>query len=165
MNILSKCIIFCLLLTCIIQFSNSSVFQHTPTCELKGEILNTEIKEEFVERCTIEGNCPLGEFVEYLPPRYEITILISNIRTLEESSSDCLLVFGRNTSFTMNLPIENVHSEELLRPRNILTANVTYSLTNEIESYTVYNPLLVPPAPEKPKTIFGLMWSWFRGLF
>ncbi|MFT4243848.1 MAG: hypothetical protein ACMXYB_00135 [Candidatus Woesearchaeota archaeon] len=165
MNIVSKFIIFCLLLIYVIQFSHPSVFQHTPTCELRGEIINIEKKEEFIERCTIEGNCPLGEFVEYLPSRYEITILISNIKTLEESSSDCLLVFGRNTPFTMNLPFENVHSEKLLNSGNILTANITYSLENEIKSYNVYDPRTIPPPPEKPKTIFGLMWGWFIGLF
>ena len=165
MNLATKIVIFFLFIICTIQFSYASVFQYSPTCELRGEIINIEEKEEFIESCTIDGTCPLGAFIEYLPPRYEVTILISNIRTLESSSSDCLLVFGRNTPFTMNLPLENVHSEELLKPQNILTVNLTYSLINEIESYNVYNPSLIPPPSEKPKTIFGLMWSWFRGLF
>lgn len=158
---------FSFLIFILIHFTSvfSAPLLYTPTCQLKGEIITIEFKDEFVDNCTIDRSCPIGAFIDYLPKRYEITINISNIRTLENSNSDCLLVFRRNTLFTMNLPLEDVHSKELLQTQNIITSNLTFSLTNTIESYEVYDPRLIPPPPEKPKTIFGLFWEWLKTVF
>ena len=158
---------FSFLIFILIHFTSafSAPLLYTPSCELKGEIINIEFKDEFVDNCALDGTCPVGAFIDYLPSRYEITINITRIRTLEHSNSDCLLVFRRETPFTMNFPLEDVHSENLLRTHNIMTANITFSLTNKIESYSVYDPRLIPPPPEKPKTIFGLFWEWIKGLF
>ncbi|MCH8520004.1 MAG: hypothetical protein LAT82_04590 [Nanoarchaeota archaeon] len=164
-SILLKIILLLCITLFTIQYSSASSLLYTPTCELRGEIIEIEQKEEFIDNCTIDGSCPVGAFVDYLPPRYEITINISSIKTLDSSESDCLMVFRRNTPFTMNLPLEKVDNVQLLKQQNILTANVTYSLTNEIISYIVLDPSTIPLPPEKPKTIFGLFWEWLKGLF